>query len=143
MQNMKISEIAKREDTPAESTIKRYFSDDFMKMIKRAFTDREKFLLQSAVERDIWDAEQEAKELLNKAKQYSNSARDFYMTAKTRYDLAMKKIQMLQELGLYDKPGVKRPDNEEDEDEEFTRVMFKLKDEEEEEEERKEEKIKA
>jgi len=94
--------------------------------LKRVYSDREAFLLKRQVEQDIWDAEQEAKEWLAKAVEMADSSRAYTQAAKERMNQAEKKVRILQEIGLYDKPGTKREEPESEEEDERTQVIFEM-----------------
>jgi DNA-binding transcriptional regulator LsrR (DeoR family) len=103
MEDMSYTEIAK-ELGLSKSTVKKYFADDQVKQLRRYFSDQEKYELQRAVEQDLWDKEQIANECVGKAKQLADSSRAYNQTAKTAMNTIEKKVKLLQELGIIQKP---------------------------------------
>jgi len=85
-------------------TIRRWFSEGKVEDMKRKFSDQEMYKLQRAIEQDIWDAETTAKELLSNAQKYAESSSDFRQAAEAHMKVRKKKIKLLQELGVIQKP---------------------------------------
>jgi uncharacterized protein YjcR len=85
-------------------TIRKWFSEGKIEQVKRKFSDREKYLLERALEQDIWDAEQNAKDLLADAQRLAEESKDFRQIAESQVKIREKKIKLLQELGVVKKP---------------------------------------
>lgn len=106
------------------NTVQQYFSDPEMQSFQRYYSDKKLYELQMQLEQDLVDAEQEALEWLGSAAEYADSSRAYTQAAKARIEVANKKLAMLQELGIIDKPGTQREDNRRDDSEEETKVEF-------------------
>lgn len=89
----------------SKNTIDNYFSSPEMEQLVRHYTDQEKYALQRTVEQDIHDAENEAKDALAEAKRLADSSRAYRQYAAKRMEVAEKKVKLLQEIGVYQKPA--------------------------------------
>ena len=105
--NKNCKEIAK-EFGYKPQTIRKWFSQGKIEDVKRKFSDQELYNLERAIENDIWDAEQEAKEALGKAKKNARSSSEYRQVAETMMKVRKQKIKMLQELGVIQKPKERR-----------------------------------
>lgn len=123
MENKSPAEIAEELDVET-GTVNNYFSSDEIEDFKRYFSDKKLYELQQQLEQDLFDAYQESKQMLSSAQQEADSSRAYTQAAKARMEIANKKLAMLQELGIIDKPGVER--DSQDEEEEATQVEFNL-----------------
>jgi len=103
MEDMNYKEIAK-EIGVKHGTIKDYFADDQIEQLKRHFSDKQIYELQRSIEQDILDSEQIAWECVGKAKELAESSRAYNKTAKTALEIPQKKIDMLQEMSVIQKP---------------------------------------
>jgi len=99
----KTSEIASDINVRPQ-TVRNYFSEDKMEQLKRKFSDQEKYKLQRAIEQDLWDAEQNAKESLSRAKQLADSSKEYRQVAESLLKVRKEKVKLLQELGIIQKP---------------------------------------
>jgi len=113
-------------ELPKHKTLREYKCSDFWKDIKRTYSDREAYLLKREVESEIKTADKEAKAWLAEAATMANSSRAYTQAAKARMDHIQKKVSLLQEIGLYEKPGTKRPEEDNQEGEERTQVKFEM-----------------
>jgi len=100
---LEYSEIAE-EFNYKPQTIRRWFSEGKIEEVKRKFSDEELFKLQRTIEQDIWDAEQEAKSLLSKAQSRAEKPKEMRQIAESMLNLRKRKIDLLQELGVIQKP---------------------------------------
>lgn len=123
MENKSPEEIADELDLTT-GTVHNYFSSDEISEFKRYFSDKKLYNLQRSLEQDLFDAYQESKQMLSDAQTEADSSRAYTQAAKARMEIANKKLAMMQELGIIDKPGVQRDSN--DEEEEATKVEFNL-----------------
>lgn len=122
-----LKEIAEEHDElPKHQTLRTYRMTDFWKSLKRVYTDRERFLLKREVEKEIDRADKEAEAWLSNAATMAESSRAYTQAAKARMDHVQKKVRILQEIGLFDKPGTKRPEPEEEDEEDRTQVVFEM-----------------
>jgi len=103
MEDMNYKQIANKLEV-SHGTVKKYFSDNEIKSLKRHFSDKQLFRLQRKLEQQIKDAEDIAHECVSNAKNLSESARAYNKTAKTAMSIPEKKIKLLQELGVIQKP---------------------------------------
>ena len=91
----------------AEKTVRNYFSQEDMTQFKRFYSDKELWEFEQAMEQDVRDGVQLSNNLLGKAVQGARSEGD-YKTMLRASDQALKirerKIKLLQELGVLDKP---------------------------------------
>jgi len=91
----------------AEKTVRNYFSQEDMDQFKRFYSDKELWEFEQAMEQDVRDGVQLSNNLLGKAVQGARSDGD-YKTMLRASDQALKirerKIKLLQELGILDKP---------------------------------------
>jgi len=86
------------------STVRKYFQDDQIQQLKRHFSDQQLYELQRTVEQQVADAEAIAHECVGEAKRLADSSRAYNKTAKTAMEIPEKKIDLLQELGVIQKP---------------------------------------
>lgn len=103
MQDMSNREIA-RNIGVTESTVENYFSNSDNDKFKRFYSDQQLFKLQQSLERDIWDGEQEAKELLSDASDLVESPKEMRQLADQVMRMRKQKVKLLQQLGIIDKP---------------------------------------
>lgn len=103
MQDMNYQEISD-EIGVSYSTVRKYFADDQIEQLKRHFSDQQLFRLQRKLEQQVKDAENIAHDCVGKAKQLADSSRAYNKTAKTALEIPEKKIKLLQELGVVQKP---------------------------------------
>jgi len=89
----------------AEKTIRNYFTSDEIEQFKRFYSDQELFRLQQAIEKDLSDAESIAKEALGEAKRQAKDSSDYRQVAEAALKIRQRKVDLLQELGIIDKPG--------------------------------------
>lgn len=123
MENKSPEEIAD-ELNITTGTVHNYFSSDDISQFKRYYSDKKLYELEQQLEKDLFDAYQEAKQMISDAQTEANSSRAYTQAGKARMEIANKKLSMMQELGIIDKPGVERDSN--DEQEEATKVEFNL-----------------
>jgi len=103
-QDMECPEIAEELGVKAQ-TVRSYFTEEEMEKFKRIFSDQEKFKLQRMLEQQIYDLEQEAKQHIRKgAKHPEASAADKIRAGKELMNIPKKKINLLQELSIVQKP---------------------------------------
>jgi len=107
MEDNSNSEIADKLNL-STGTVENYFSDPEMQQFKRFYSDMEKFRLQQAVEKDLSDAESIAKEALGQAKKMAEDSSDYRQVAEAALKIRERKINLLQELGILEKPTEKR-----------------------------------
>jgi DNA-binding transcriptional regulator LsrR (DeoR family) len=107
MENNSNSEIADKLNL-STGTVENYFSDPEMQQFKRFYSDMEKFRLQQAIEKDLSDAESIAKEALGEAKKMADDSSDYRQVAEAALKIRERKINLLQELGILEKPTEKR-----------------------------------
>lgn len=126
-EGLNLKEIAEEHpELPKHQTLKEYKADDFWKQLKRVYTDREAFLLKKEIEEEIDRADREAQDWLSIAATMADSSRAYTQAAKQRMNHIEKKVKILQEIGLFDKPGTKRPEPDNDDEEERTQVVFEM-----------------
>jgi len=117
MENNSNSEIADKLNL-STGTVENYFSDPEMQQFKRFYSDMEKFRLQQAIEKDLSDAELIAKEALGQAKKMADDSSDYRQVAEAALKIRERKINLLQELGILEKPTErKKVESEADTDE--------------------------
>lgn len=102
-ENKDTREIAKELKVKPQ-TVRKYFSDDRMEDLKRKFSDQEKYKLEKALEQDIWDGEQEAKNALSQALSLAETSKDYRQVADSLMKIRQRKVDLLQELGVVKKP---------------------------------------
>jgi len=107
MENNSNSEIADKLNL-STGTVENYFSDPEMQQFKRFYSDMEKFRLQQAIEKDLSDAESIAKEALGQAKKMADDSSDYRQVAEAALKIRQRKVELLQELGILEKPTEKR-----------------------------------
>jgi len=107
MEDNSNSEIADKLNL-STGTVENYFSNPEMQQFKRFYSDMEKFRLQQAVEKDLSDAESIAKEALGQAKKMAEDSSDYRQVAEAALKIRERKINLLQELGILEKPTEKR-----------------------------------
>jgi DNA-binding transcriptional regulator LsrR (DeoR family) len=107
MENNSNSEIADKLNL-STGTVENYFCDPEMQEFKRYYSDVEKFRLQQAIEQDLSDAESIAKEALGEAKRRAEDSSDYRQVAEAALKIRERKINLLQELNILEKPTEKR-----------------------------------
>lgn len=125
-------------------TVENYFSDDEMQEFKRFYSDMDKFKLQQKLERELWDKTNLVDECITNAKENADSSRAWNKTAQTAVNTYEKKVKLLQELGVIEKPKERREVTDNTSDEALERLSdvyekYHGQQEEEEEEDQKEE----
>lgn len=103
MQDMDYEQIS-NELGLSYSTVRKYFQNDQIQQLKRHFSDKQLYELQRTVEQQVADAEAIAHECVGEAKRLADSSRAYNKTAKTAMEIPEKKINLLQELGVIQKP---------------------------------------
>lgn len=104
MQDMSNKEIA-RQVGVSLPTVERYFSDSDNEKFKRFYSDKQLFKLEQSLEQDIRDGEDMAKNLLSRAIQHPETKPNTLVRAsKEAQKIRERKINMLQELGIIQKP---------------------------------------
>jgi DNA-binding transcriptional regulator LsrR (DeoR family) len=89
----------------AHSTIDQYFSSDHMEKFQRIFTDMGRFELQRVLEQQLYDIEQEAVQKIREAANDPEStASDQIRAGKELMNVVRRKLEMLQQLGVVEKP---------------------------------------
>jgi len=108
MENMSYSEISKHVGV-AEGTVRNYFASDEMEQFKRFYSDQELFKLQQSLEQDVQDGNKLANNLLARAVQHDEAKPSTLVrAAKEAQKIRQRKVDMLQELGILEKPTEKR-----------------------------------
>jgi len=108
MQDMSNREIAKHIGV-TESTVENYFSESESDKFKRFYSDQELFKLQQSLEQDVQDGNKLANNLLARAIQHDEAKPSTLVrAAKEAQKIRQRKVDMLQELGILDKPTEKR-----------------------------------
>jgi len=108
MENMSVSEISKNIGV-AEGTVRNYFASDEMEQFKRFYSDQELFKLQQSLEQDVQDGNKLANNLLARAIQHDEAKPSTLVrAAKEAQKIRQRKVDMLQELGILEKPTEKR-----------------------------------
>lgn len=103
MDNMNDKEIGSELGVMPQ-TVRRYFSQDSMERFKRKFSDMEKFRLQRMIEQDLGDAVSTSMQSLAKAKQEAETSNEYRKVAESALKIREKKIDLLQELQVLEKP---------------------------------------
>jgi len=104
MQDMSNREIAKHIGV-TESTVENYFSESESEKFKRFYSDQELFKLQQSLEQDVQDGNKLANNLLARAIQHDEAKPSTLVRAsKEAQKIRQRKIDMLQELGIIQKP---------------------------------------
>jgi len=118
MENMSVSEISKHIGV-AEGTVRNYFASDQMEQFKRFYSDQELFELQQSLEQDVQDGNKLANNLLARAIQHDEAKPSTLLRAsKEAQKIRQRKIKMLQELGIVQKPKERKEIEEKSGDEE-------------------------
>jgi len=108
MQDMSNKEIAKHIGV-TESTVENYFSESESDKFKRFYSDQELFKLQQSLEQDVQDGNKLANNLLARAIQHDEAKPSTLVrAAKEAQKIRQRKVELLQELGIVDKPTEKR-----------------------------------
>jgi AcrR family transcriptional regulator len=108
MENMSVSEISKYIGV-AEGTVRNYFASEEMEQFKRFYSDQELFKLQQSLEQDVQDGNKLANNLLARAIQHDEAKPSTLVrAAKEAQKIRQRKVDMLQELGILEKPTEKR-----------------------------------
>jgi len=108
MQDMSNREIAKHIGV-TESTVENYFSESESDKFKRFYSDQELFKLQQSLEQDVQDGNKLANNLLARAIQHDEAKPSTLVrAAKEAQKIRQRKVELLQELGILDKPTEKR-----------------------------------
>jgi len=108
MQDMSNREIANHIGV-TESTVENYFSESESDKFKRFYSDQELFKLQQSLEQDVQDGNKLANNLLARAIQHDEAKPSTLVrAAKEAQKIRQRKVDMLQELGILDKPTEKR-----------------------------------
>lgn len=85
-------------------TIRDYFRDESTQRIKRLYDDEEIEFMRVQLLQELDHVSNVADECVAQAKKYADSSRAYNDTAKTAANVLNKRIKMLQELGLLEKP---------------------------------------
>jgi len=108
MQDMSNREIANHIGV-TESTVENYFSESESDKFKRFYSDQELFKLQQSLEQDVQDGNKLANNLLARAIQHDEAKPSTLVrAAKEAQKIRQRKVELLQELGILDKPTEKR-----------------------------------
>jgi DNA-binding transcriptional regulator LsrR (DeoR family) len=108
MEDMSNREISKHIGV-TEGTVENYFSDPEMQEFKRFYSDQELFKLQQSLEQDIQDGNKLANNLLARAIQHDEAKPSTLVrAAKEAQKIRQRKVDMLQELGILEKPTEKK-----------------------------------
>jgi len=108
MQDMSNREIAKHIGV-TESTVENYFSESESEKFKRFYSDQELFKLQQSLEQDVQDGNKLANNLLARAIQHDEAKPSTLVrAAKEAQKIRQRKVELLQELGILEKPTEKR-----------------------------------
>lgn len=118
MQDMSNREIAKHIGV-TESTVENYFSESESEKFKRFYSDQELFKLQQSLEQDVQDGNKLANNLLARAIQHDEAKPSTLVrAAKEAQKIRQRKVELLQELGILEKPTErKKVESEADTDE--------------------------
>jgi len=104
MENMSNRKIS-REIGVTEGTVENYFSDPEMEEFKRFYSDQQLYKLQQSLEQDVQDGNKLANNLLARAIQHDEAKPSTLVRAsKEAQKIRERKISMLQELGVVQKP---------------------------------------
>jgi len=88
-----------------EGTVQNYFSEAESKKYKRFYSDQELFKLEQSLEQDVQDGNKLANNLLARAIQHDDASPNTLVRAsKEAQKIRERKIDMLQELGVIQKP---------------------------------------
>lgn len=88
-----------------EGTVQNYFSEAESKKFKRFYSDQELFKLEQSLEKDVQDGNKLANNLLARAIQHDEAKPSTLVRAsKQAQKIRERKINMLQELGIIQKP---------------------------------------
>lgn len=108
MEDLTNQEIADRLGVSLD-TVKHYFSDNDNDKYKRFYSDQELFQLQQSLEQDINDGERLANNLLARAIQHEDATPNTLVRAsKQALAIREKKVKLLQELGIIQKPAERK-----------------------------------
>jgi len=108
MQDMSNREIAKHIGV-TESTVENYFSESESEKFKRFYSDQELFKLQQSLEQDVQDGNKLANNLLARAIQHDEAKPSTLVrAAKEAQKIRQRKVELLQELGILEKPTEKK-----------------------------------
>jgi len=108
MQDMSNREIAKHIGV-TESTVENYFSESESDKFKRFYSDQELFKLQQSLEQDVQDGNKLANNLLARAIQHDEAKPSTLVrAAKEAQKIRQRKVELLQELGILEKPTEKK-----------------------------------
>jgi DNA-binding transcriptional regulator LsrR (DeoR family) len=104
MKDMSTKEISKHIGV-AEGTVRNYFASDEMEQFKRFYSDQQLFELEQSLEQDVQDGNKLANNLLARAIQHDDASPNTLVRAsKEAQKIRERKIDMLQELGVIQKP---------------------------------------
>lgn len=104
MEDLTSEEIADRIGVKPQ-TVRTYFADADNEKFKRFYSDQELFKLEQALEQDIKDGEQLANNLLARAIQHENADDKTFLRASDQaLKIRERKVKLLQELGIKEKP---------------------------------------
>jgi len=104
MEDCSNEEIANRLGV-ATQTVNNYFSESDSDKFKRFYSDMERFELERKMQQDIRDGEQLANNLLARAIQHEDASPSTLARAsKLALENRKRKVQLLQELGVIQKP---------------------------------------
>ena len=125
MEDLTSEEIADRLGVAAQ-TVRTYFSDADSEKFKRFYSDQELFELEQSLEQDIRDGEQLANNLLARAIQHDKAKPSTLARAsKLALENRKRKVELLQELGIIQKPKERKEVTEKQapKEEEFTEKL--------------------
>jgi len=123
MQDMSNREIAKHIGV-TESTVENYFSESESEKFKRFYSDQELFKLQQSLEQDVQDGNKLANNLLARAIQHDEAKPSTLVrAAKEAQKIRQRKVELLQELGILEKPTEKRKVESEADTDELRREL--------------------
>jgi len=92
-----------------ESTVENYFSESESEKFKRFYSDQELFKLQQSLEQDVQDGNKLANNLLARAIQHDEAKPSTLVrAAKEAQKIRQRKVELLQELGILEKPTEKK-----------------------------------
>lgn len=108
MEDLNMREVSERMSVSYD-TIRRYFSQEDMDQFKRFYSDQELFKLEQSLEQDIRDGEQLANNLLARAIQHDDADDKTFLRASDQaLKIRERKVKLLQELGIKEKPKERR-----------------------------------